>query len=182
MRLCPPTQHSTRPAFTLAELLVVILILGALAAVAVPQFGSASQDAKLAALDADLACVRKAIERYRLDHDGTCPGAALSHKESEVAVIRAHIDTREAFSKQLGRYSNARGDTSDKKNPAYPFGPYLRRALPPNPLPAPGAAAAAVRVVHLGAPLSADAAPKTGWKTDSQTGEFIANHAPYDRR
>ena len=44
--------------FTLVEILIVVIILGILAAIVVPKFTEASDDAKLSALTTDLKIVR----------------------------------------------------------------------------------------------------------------------------
>ncbi|MBI2432719.1 MAG: prepilin-type N-terminal cleavage/methylation domain-containing protein [Candidatus Hydrogenedentes bacterium] len=59
--------------FTLVELIIVIIILGILAALAIPQFTSSTDDAKLATLKADLATLRNAINLYYHQHSSTYP-------------------------------------------------------------------------------------------------------------
>jgi len=173
-------------AFTLVELLIVILIIGTLAAVAIPQFGDAAADAKVAALDQNLAAVRKAIDKYYVEHAGAYPGAIKVHGriEGEVMILEAHADFVDAFTKQMTMYSNAAGNTAQKKDERYPYGPYLRTGVPPNPLPAPGAVGteAAVAVTNDPKPLRANVNATTGWRMSSETGQFIANNAPYDTR
>ena len=61
-------------AFTLVELLLVVVILGILAAVAIPQFSDSSTEARASSLQSNLAVMRQAIEYYRTNHNGKYPG------------------------------------------------------------------------------------------------------------
>lgn len=58
---------NARRGFTLVEVLAVVLILGILAAVVVPRFASATEDARSAAVQAALGGVRSSIAAYRMD-------------------------------------------------------------------------------------------------------------------
>lgn len=64
-----------RRAFTLVELVVVILILGILASVAAPRFLDTSSMAVESSLHQTLGVVRDAIELYSAQHGGALPGA-----------------------------------------------------------------------------------------------------------
>jgi prepilin-type N-terminal cleavage/methylation domain-containing protein len=55
--------------FTLVELLIVVIILGILAAVAIPQFGSSTDDAKLSTMTSNLSSLRNAVELYKQEHN-----------------------------------------------------------------------------------------------------------------
>ncbi len=58
-----------KTAFTLIELLIVVAIIGILAAIAVPNFLNAQTRAKLARVQSDLKAVELALETYRLDNN-----------------------------------------------------------------------------------------------------------------
>jgi len=171
-------NDSRTAAFTLVELLIVIIIVGILAAVAIPQFGTSSMDAKLAALDGNLAAVRNAVELYFHQHKSVYPGVVKQHDGA------AHTTAADAFVKQLTMYSDADGNTSSTKDTAnFPYGPYIKRGMPANTLPVSGATADAVTVgTEATTPLTAEANPTTGWRFSSATGWFIANNSTYEGR
>ncbi|HQO36925.1 MAG TPA: prepilin-type N-terminal cleavage/methylation domain-containing protein [bacterium] len=58
-----------RRAFTLIELLIVVAIIGILAAIAVPNFLNARVRAKIAKVDSDQNALSKALEMYLLDNN-----------------------------------------------------------------------------------------------------------------
>jgi len=63
-------------AFTLVEILIVVVILGILAAIVIPQFTEASSDARASAIKADLQTVRSQLELYKVQHLDAYPAAA----------------------------------------------------------------------------------------------------------
>jgi len=65
-------RHVTR-AFTLVEILIVVVILGILAAIVVPQFTSASQEAQAGNVATQLQTIRSQLELYRVKHNGQFP-------------------------------------------------------------------------------------------------------------
>jgi general secretion pathway protein G len=62
--------------FTLVEILIVVVILGILAAIVIPQFTEASTEAKLSSLCSDLQTIRSQIELYKVQHNDAMPGTA----------------------------------------------------------------------------------------------------------
>jgi len=61
-------------AFTLVELIMVIVIIGLLAAIVVPRFGGQGDQARIASAQANLANLRSAVEVFRLQ-EGALPAA-----------------------------------------------------------------------------------------------------------
>lgn len=62
--------------FTLVEILIVVVILGILAAIVIPQFTEASTEAKTSSLCTDLQTMRSQIELYKIQHNDQLPGVA----------------------------------------------------------------------------------------------------------
>jgi len=72
MSRLPATTN--RPAFTLVEVLIVVTILGILAAAVLPTFNGHRQAANEAALAHSLATVRRQIALYKAQNRGIPPG------------------------------------------------------------------------------------------------------------
>ncbi|MFA5245759.1 MAG: prepilin-type N-terminal cleavage/methylation domain-containing protein, partial [Pedobacter sp.] len=90
-----------RFAFTLAEVLIVVAILGILAAFVIPEYRNYVQKARESAAKENLQILRTAIERYALEHDGTPPGYPndnTSVKPSYLAFSRALTDIQHYLS------------------------------------------------------------------------------------
>lgn len=60
-----PALRPLRSAFTFVEVMVVVVIIGILAAMVIPRFGTVTDDAKASALQAGLGGVRSSIAAYR---------------------------------------------------------------------------------------------------------------------
>lgn len=69
----PQQQHGRRRAFTLIEILVVVVILGILASIVIPHFANASDDAKRSSLVSSLQSLRSQVELYMLQHGDRAP-------------------------------------------------------------------------------------------------------------
>ena len=100
-----------RPAFTLVEILIVVIILGILAAIVIPQFTSATQDARKSNMRNQLQTLRGTAELYRVEHRDTAPLMVT--------------DGWELFT--------AKTDIDGNVDPAGRWGPYIQ-SPPVNPL------------------------------------------------
>ena len=61
-------RRIAKKGFTLVEILIVVIILGILAAIVIPQFTSASTDARNNSLTSQVQTLRSQIELYKLQH------------------------------------------------------------------------------------------------------------------
>ncbi len=159
--------------FTLVELLIVVIILAILAAIIVPQFSAATDDAKQSAYDTNIANIRSAIDLYRQQHDDY-PGAVASSGASCVnGAAVAGAAGAAAFVAQLKNYTNSAGLACTGFDPnEFKYGPYLKDDLPVNPLGNPGNNT--ITVVTTGV-LGLSTGSTNGWRFDSVTGEFIGD-------
>jgi general secretion pathway protein G len=66
-------RNRASKAFTLVEILIVVVILGILAAIVIPQFTNASQDAQIGNVETQLQTIRSQIELYRVRNNGQYP-------------------------------------------------------------------------------------------------------------
>lgn len=62
-----------RKAFTLVEILIVVVILGILAAIVVPQFTNAVEDSAITTTQSELEKLRRALEVYQVRNENSLP-------------------------------------------------------------------------------------------------------------
>ena len=142
----------TRKGFTLVEILIVVIILGILAAIVIPQFTDASNDARLSAQQSDLQTIRGQLELYRMQHTGSYPTAAwggAACQMTNTTTIAGVVD------------------------PAGTLGPYMQD-VPANPFQ-PAATAQLVDITWDGA-AATDAT--AGWFYHVASGRIEAGIAP----
>lgn len=65
----PSAKTSRSSAFTLIEIMVVVIILGILAATIIPQFMGTTKDAKIGAAKSQVAELESAVERFYVQMD-----------------------------------------------------------------------------------------------------------------
>ena len=64
-----PLKSKRTSAFTLVEIMVVVVVIGILAAFVIPQFGGITQDAKVNAAKGNVAELDSAIEKFFINMD-----------------------------------------------------------------------------------------------------------------
>jgi general secretion pathway protein G len=87
--------------FTLVEILIVVVILGILAAIVIPQFTEASTEAKTSSLCTDLQTMRSQIELYKIQHNDQLPGVGGA---TFVQAMTGQTDVAGAVGTDYGPY------------------------------------------------------------------------------
>jgi type IV pilus assembly protein PilA len=85
--------------FTLVELLVVILIIGILAAIAIPAFLSQTSKANDSAAKTQIGTLQTTMEGYAIEHSGSFVGATLTELQKIEPVLK---DTTTATAAVVG--------------------------------------------------------------------------------
>jgi general secretion pathway protein G len=138
--------------FTLVEILIVVVILGILAAIVIPQFTEASTEAKTSSLCTDLQTVRSQIELYKIQHNDDLPtpeaGGATWNK--------------------MTMYTDIAGTTNATYTAAqFKYGPYLQK-IPMNQFNDDD-------TIRIEAGVSTAGAGTEGWVFNTDNGNFQAD-------
>jgi general secretion pathway protein G len=131
--------------FTLVEILIVVIILGILAAIVIPQFTNAGTEARTSSLLSNLRRVRSQIELYKFQHKEQLPA-----KTGETSA---------EFERRITTTTDADGNAGSDN------GPYLQ-SIPKNPFND-------LNTVRLDG--AAAGANTEGWRFDTTTGTFQAD-------
>ena len=79
--------------FTLIEILIVVIILGILAAIVIPQFSNASTSAKTSAVVSTAQSLRSQVALYKLQHNDVLPPAGANFASLFIAGPAAATTT-----------------------------------------------------------------------------------------
>lgn len=155
-------KQPRRAGFTLVEVLIVVVILGILAATVLPQFTSSNDDARESVLVQDLQTLRSQIQLYKFQHDGKFPADSSTDPDD--------------FRDSLLLSSDKDGTTGAVGTK--PLGPYLIGSLPPNPFTG-GRGVMIVTDVAGTTPdeTAKDGTETVGWIYNPATGQIKGNNA-----
>ncbi len=88
--------------FTLVEILIVVIILGILAAIIIPQFSNASQDAKASSLTSGLQTLRSQCELYKVQHNDMYPWENEDGSFADSATVVTRLEGKTASDHEAG--------------------------------------------------------------------------------
>ena len=164
--------------FTLIEMLIVVIVLGILAMIIIPQITVSTEDAKLATLQTNLNTMRNAIELYYHQHNQQYPGAIDNSDGDGPPADAAAAAT--AFITQLTTYTEVSGETSTSKTGDFIYGPYLKTGkLPTNPFSETDDLVCDIATATVTTRLAlGDSTDDKAWRFYVKTGVFIADDNP----
>jgi prepilin-type N-terminal cleavage/methylation domain-containing protein len=164
-RVPPPERCGAtarlRPAFTLIELLIVVVILGILATVVIPQFSNASQQARENTLKDELQYLRTQIAVFKAQHEDVPPGYPAGNPTG--------TPTTQNLNDQLTLYTDINCNTAGQASATFSYGPYLSQ-LPANPI---NGMSTFEMIGNNQAMPPVDGT--TGWMYQPQTQQIVAN-------
>src|SRR2546429_2009904 len=160
-----PYYSAAARGFTLIEVLIVVVILGILATVVVPQMTGASKEARDNTLKDELRYLRIQIQVFKAQHSDVSPG----YPNGNILAV----PTQATFLDQMTHYSSDRCATSATSSGVYKLGPYLSK-MPDNPINGSHAIKVIADATPMPAPNPAEA-NQYGWIYKPSTEEFIAN-------
>ena len=159
-------KHKAR-AFTHVEILIVVTILGILAAVIMPMASGGAISAKQSALATDLQLLYRFVLIYKAHHLEVAPGYPNG--------LTTATPTEQAFIDQATLSSNATGQTAAIGTSGYIRGPYLQH-IPKNPLNN----LDTVQMLGNGESFPANGDDSHGWIYKAATGEIKADSSGTD--
>jgi general secretion pathway protein G len=157
-----------RPArgFTLVEILIVVIILGILASLVIPQFSNASQQARENTLKDELRYLRTQVTVFKAQHNDVPPGyPGLDPSATPDAATLVS---------QMTEHSDVYGNLSAAAATSFPYGPYLSQ-MPVNPVNGKNTILMIPNNASLPAPDNS-----TGWIYQAQTQQIMANSTGND--
>ena len=147
-------KNLRRKAFTLIEVLIVVIIMAVLAATIIPQFSESTNDAKVSQVEFNLHTIRSQIELYQAHHLNEVPTFA-------------------DFATQMTEKTDINGTQTG----TLLYGPYIQGEIPENPF---NNSRDIVAVSTPGSVPTGAVAGGAGWQYDESTGDFYPNHDDWD--
>jgi general secretion pathway protein G len=155
------TQFAGHRAFTLIEILIVVVILGILATVVIPQFNSATQQTRENTLKDELRYLRTQVVVFKAQHQDVPPG----YPNGDPTGTPTAVD----FTNQMTENTDLNCNVNATPNSVFQYGPYLSQ-MPVNPVNG------LSTVILVGNNQSVPAPDGTsGWIFKPQTQEIFVN-------
>lgn len=116
------SQLAGQSCFTLIELLIVVAIIGILAAIAVPNFLNAQIRAKISRVQADMQAVTTALEQYYLDWNTYVDDHDYPSDTSQRGFFRLTTPMAYMSSLPVDPFGSGSAHNYSENNPSFEFG------------------------------------------------------------
>jgi prepilin-type N-terminal cleavage/methylation domain-containing protein len=150
------SANRCRSAFTLLEILIVVVIMAVLAATIIPQFTASTNDAKVSTAAFNLSTMRSQIQLYSMQHNSVLPTGANNLQQFTLCTdVTGTI-------------------TSPTTTATCPYGPYCQ-TIPVNPFTGSNTV---TLFTGTGTPTASGSAT-AGWIYSPTTGSIWIDNATY---
>jgi len=152
--------------FTLVEILIVVVILGIMATIVIPQFSNASLQARENTLKDELRYLRVQVQVFKAQHKDVAPGYPGGDRNA--------VPTETDFVDQMTKHTSDRCAVNADATNVFKYGPYLTQ-VPVNPLTGKSKVTIVTGMGAIPTPTTDD-----GWVYQPDTQKIFANMTGQD--
>ena len=151
-----------KPGFTLVEVLVVVVIIGILASIVIPQLTTVDSAARDSMVAENVRTTSSQIMLFQWQHNGDAPYYP--------SLNQANAPDEDNFVEHMCKATTVNGAIADPGTDGYPYGPYMLR-IPANPVNGKNT----IQLIPNGEDMPGSADDSHGWIFKPSTLDFRAD-------